>query len=155
MAIISSSMCRRLHRRRNANPRGSESPVRARITYARTVSHEKRAARRIVPAVVSKRVLLGRTGVLRALSLVNALDPIARSYRTDKGSGQHGYTTHYARHLASRRFDRNLVFEIGVGGYGDPKAGGDSLRMWRDYLVRSRIVGVDIEEKECRCWGHG
>jgi hypothetical protein len=34
--------------------------------------------------VVSKRVLLGRTGVLRGLSLVNALDPVARFYRTDK-----------------------------------------------------------------------
>ena len=55
----------------------------------------------------------------------------------------------YACHLGSRRLKRNLVFEIGVGGFEDPCLGGESLRMWRDYFIRSRIVGIDIIEKHC------
>jgi hypothetical protein len=40
-----------------------------------------------------------------------------------------------------------LVLEIGVGGYESERAGG-SLRVWRDYFLRSRIVGVDLHPKQ-------
>src|SRR4051794_26722109 len=95
----------------------------------------------------SRRSLVGAAGVLQCLTLVNALDPIARFYGTDKASGYHWYTRHYARHLRNRRFKKNLVFEIGVGGRKGASSGGASLRPWRDSLVRSHIVGIDIEEK--------
>ena len=101
----------------------------------------------------SRRDAFGSTGVLRCLTLVNALDPLARFYRTDKATGYHSYTRYYACHFASRRLKRNLVFEIGVGGWSYPRSGGESLRMWRDYLVRSRIVGIDIDEKQCEHLG--
>ena len=102
----------------------------------------------------SRRDAFGSTGVLGILGLLGALDPLARFYRTDKASGYHAYTRYYAHHLASRRLRPNLVFEIGTGGFGSAHLGGESLRMWRDYLPRSRIVGIDIEEKHCAHLGH-
>src|SRR5262245_51598009 len=119
----------------------------------RGISYSERRLRRAtdqdVLMALSRRDILGYTGALRPLGVVNALDPLARFYRTDKASGYHAYTRFYTRHLGPRRLRRNLFFEIGVGGYDDPRSGGASLRMWRDYLVRSRIVGIDIEEKQC------
>lgn len=64
---------------------------------------------------------------------------------TDKET--HDYCRWYDRHLRPRRYRRNRVLEIGIGGYDDPEVGGGSLRVWRDYLPRSVIVGFDIEEK--------
>jgi hypothetical protein len=58
---------------------------------------------------------------------------------TDKR--QHGYLPYYERHLGPRRLRTEVAYEIGVGR-------GGSLRMWRDYLVRSSIVGIDIEPKD-------
>ncbi|WP_188450348.1 hypothetical protein [Knoellia flava] len=45
-----------------------------------------------------------------------------------------------------------MVFEIGVGGYSSLTPGG-SLAVWRDYFLRSRIVGLDIEDKTVRLGG--
>lgn len=67
--------------------------------------------------------------------------------RTDKLS--HGYDRYYVRHLSSRRLSAMRVLEIGVGGYKRPRPGG-SLAVWRDYLSRSRIVGLDISDKNVR-----
>jgi hypothetical protein len=39
------------------------------------------------------------------------------------------------------------VLEIGVGGYEYSELGGSSLRMWRSYFPKSRIVGIDIYDK--------
>lgn len=58
----------------------------------------------------------------------------------------HDYTRYYDRHLRPRRWRRNRVLEIGVGGYESPLPGG-SLRVWRDYFVRSRVVGFDLQPK--------
>lgn len=33
------------------------------------------------------------------------------------------------------------------GGYGDPNAGGNSLRMWKAYFPYSRIYGLDLYDK--------
>ncbi|EAP99615.1 O-methyltransferase I [Janibacter sp. HTCC2649] len=78
----------------------------------------------------------------------NALNLLVRLYGdTDKLS--HGYLPHYETHVGPRRFDSMLVFEIGVGGYESLTPGG-SLAVWRDYFFRSRIVGLDIEDKLVR-----
>lgn len=60
---------------------------------------------------------------------------------------QHGYCQWYERHLAPRRDEPLRLLEIGVGGYKDPDEGGQSLRMWRDYLPKATIVGVDLFSK--------
>ncbi|MFF5103861.1 hypothetical protein [Streptomyces sp. NPDC000134] len=61
--------------------------------------------------------------------------------------GLHYYTPHYERHFGPLR-DRPLtIVELGIGGYGDPAAGGASLRMWKRYFPRAVIHGVDIFDK--------
>ena len=39
------------------------------------------------------------------------------------------------------------MLEIGVGGYSNPNAGGESLRMWKKYFLFGRIFGLDIYDK--------
>lgn len=73
------------------------------------------------------------------------LTELARKYGTDKIDG-HTYTPIYERYFAD--LQPNLVFEIGVGGYGDPHKGGASLRMWRDYFPTAQIISLDIHPKE-------
>ncbi|MET9935158.1 MULTISPECIES: class I SAM-dependent methyltransferase [unclassified Streptomyces] len=61
--------------------------------------------------------------------------------------GLHYYTPHYERHFAPLR-DRPLtIVELGIGGYGDPAAGGASLRMWKRYFPRALVHGVDVFDK--------
>lgn len=94
-----------------------------------------------------------RAGV--GLGLLNAPGRIGLLYGgTDKV--WHGYMTYYRQHLRRRRLKRNLLFEVGVGGvprrddragYTHPQPGG-SLALWRDYLPRSTIVGIDLHPKD-------
>ncbi len=96
--------------------------------------------------------------VSRAIISVRArrksdLDALARYYDTDKSSQHHGYTGVYQRHFRTRRTGVRSVLEIGVGGIKswegfDTTAGGQSLRMWRDYFPNAEIIGVDINEKD-------
>jgi Methyltransferase domain len=75
----------------------------------------------------------------------NAPEWLGRHYNgTDKL--EHGYLPYYSTHFRSMRFRRMLVFEIGVGGYDNVAAGG-SLQLWRDYLIRSTIIGLDVHHK--------
>ncbi|MEP7112845.1 MAG: hypothetical protein ABI862_06240 [Ilumatobacteraceae bacterium] len=72
---------------------------------------------------------------------------------TDKST--HGYAQAYGRHLSALRYRTNRVLEIGVGGWTPTDhfrhvEPGGSLRVWRDYLPRSIIVGLDIEHKNVR-----
>jgi hypothetical protein len=67
----------------------------------------------------------------------------------DTDKGRHGYLPGYVEHLGPRRRRPNRVLEIGVGGYRARQPGG-SLRVWRDYLPRSVIVGLDISDKDVR-----
>jgi hypothetical protein len=84
------------------------------------------------------------------LGTVNQPAALAVMYGgTDKGT--HGYMPHYARHLGPRRLHRNTVWEIGVGGY-DSRHPGGSLAIWRDFLIRSVIIGIDIYDKDI-AWG--
>lgn len=82
-------------------------------------------------------ILLFRRGDLVALATLHG---------TDKWNA-HWYCRHYARHFGALRGRALTLLEIGVGGYKDPAAGGESLRMWKDYFPRATIAGMDIEDK--------
>jgi 8-demethyl-8-alpha-L-rhamnosyltetracenomycin-C 2'-O-methyltransferase len=90
--------------------------------------------------------------VQRVLQVLDREEPadltgLAVRYGTDKWSALHRYTPHYQRHLGPLRDRRLTVLEIGIGGFGDPAAGGRSLRMWKHYFPRAIIYGMDIEDK--------
>jgi hypothetical protein len=95
-----------------------------------------------------RRAAVGATRVLTFLSLTNSFDLLARFYRTDKSSLGNDYSTHYVRHLGPKRFEKSLLVEIGVGGDRYRHAGGNSLHVWRDYLPRATIVGLDFFAKD-------
>ena len=57
------------------------------------------------------------------------LTDLAIQHQTDKW-GSHSYTPHYEHHFNHLRDEPINLLEIGVGGYQDPQAGGNSLRMW-------------------------
>lgn len=80
------------------------------------------------------------------LGLINRLDLTGRLY-LDSDKAQHDYLTHYRRHLGPLRYRANTLLEIGVGGY-DSRTPGGSLRIWRDSLPFSRIIGVDLHDKQ-------
>src|ERR1700709_1714788 len=95
-----------------------------------------KAARRLIATVARAT----RSGVVLPLGAT------VRLYgSTDKAA--HGYVPGYVEHLRGRRWQANRVLEIGVGGYGERRPGG-SLRVWRDHLPRSAIVGFDINDKD-------
>ena len=74
------------------------------------------------------------------------LTELARRFRTDK-AGLHHYTLHYARHLGHLRDSSFALLELGVGGYARQGTGGASLRMWKAFFPKARVVGLDIEDK--------
>lgn len=75
------------------------------------------------------------------------LNELARSYLTDKWGGVHWFTGIYERHLREFRDLPVRILEIGVGGYGHPVYGGESMRMWKRYFHRGLIFGTDIFDK--------
>lgn len=89
-----------------------------------------------------------RSVLKRILSLFPAnakLTILAIKHGTDKLT--HGYAPHYERYFSTLRLKRLNILEIGIGGYRDPKAGGESLRLWKDYFPNSMIHGIDIHDK--------
>lgn len=108
-----------------------------------------RRARRLRKALDNSRALdrLSAVGALRPLSWVGALDVLAQAYGTDKSSRYNGYTRWYTRHLGDLRGEPVTLIELGVGGYARSDRGGRSLRMWRDYMRKARVFGVDVYEK--------
>lgn len=76
----------------------------------------------------------------------NDLNQLARLFGSDKW-GAHWYTPHYQRYFAPLRKKRLNVLEIGIGGYAQSHSGGASLRMWKAYFRKSRIVGIDLYDK--------
>lgn len=76
------------------------------------------------------------------------LNRIAQIHRTDKYMiGRHTYTPIYMEHFKKFQFRRNVILEIGVGGYNSPISGGNSLRMWKNYFPFSKIFGIDVFDK--------
>lgn len=74
------------------------------------------------------------------------LSYLARLYRTDKW-GSHWYTRHYQRYFEELKKKRLNILEVGVGGYQNVNCGAESLRMWKAYFRKSRIVGIDLYDK--------
>lgn len=74
------------------------------------------------------------------------LPALAAYFGTDKW-GSHWYARHYQTHFAPLRRKRLRILEIGVGGYGDPQQGGESLRMWKAYFPNASICGLDVVDK--------
>ncbi len=74
------------------------------------------------------------------------LTKLGRIFRTDKAIGHH-YTPHYMTHLRRFRHKKIRLLEIGVGGYENPKRGGNSLRMWKHYFPFAKIFSLDIYDK--------
>ena len=74
------------------------------------------------------------------------LKTLATVHATDKWNS-HWYAPHYERHFAPWRSKAVRLLEIGIGGYEDPKAGGQSLRMWKQFFPHGTIVGLDLYDK--------
>ena len=74
------------------------------------------------------------------------LNRLALFYNTDKW-GRHWYTQHYQRYFRPFKRKRLNLLEIGVGGGEHADSGGESLRMWKAYFRKGRIVGIDICDK--------
>jgi len=65
---------------------------------------------------------------------------------TDKGC-HHKYAKHYQTHFSKFKNKKIKLLEIGVGGYGDWKEGGLSLKMWKAYFSKAIIYSFDIYDK--------
>lgn len=76
------------------------------------------------------------------------LNHLAIKYGTDKSSKHHGYADIYETYLSPLKDAEISLLEIGIGGYDFPNKGGNSLRMWREYFTKARIVGIDIYKKD-------
>jgi demethylmacrocin O-methyltransferase len=76
----------------------------------------------------------------------NDLSRLALLFQTDKW-GSHWYTQHYQRYLQAIRHKPLNVLEVGVGGFKHREWGGQSLRLWKAYFRKGRIVGIDIYDK--------
>ncbi len=63
------------------------------------------------------------------------LECLAYKYDTDKGS--HGYCPHYERFIGDMRNLPITMIEIGV-------ASGNSMRMWREWMPKATIYGMDM-----------
>jgi hypothetical protein len=78
--------------------------------------------------------------IQRTVERAAAGSPAALSilFDTDKGPKHHNYTDHYRRFFRHLRFRRLTLLEIGI-------LDGGSLRLWRRFLPRAMIVGIDLK----------
>ena len=65
------------------------------------------------------------------------LDAIGLRHGTDKASSEHNYLSFYEMFFSDLKEEDISLLEIGV-------LGGASLRTWRDYFTKAKIVGADI-----------
>ncbi len=70
------------------------------------------------------------------------LDDLGRTEGTDKNADYHNYLHIYEFFLKDLKDKNVLLLELGVFH-------GESLRMWKKYFSRGRIIGVDID-KNCQ-----
>ncbi|RAI85583.1 class I SAM-dependent methyltransferase [Algoriphagus yeomjeoni] len=76
----------------------------------------------------------------------NDLKYAAQVFHSDKFH-VHNYIPYYVHFFSSLRKKKNRILEIGIGGYDDPKLGGASLRLWKNYFSNSQIFGIDLYDK--------
>ncbi|MFO1487591.1 MAG: class I SAM-dependent methyltransferase [Verrucomicrobiota bacterium] len=88
-----------------------------------------------------------RLNGVKSFFLQRDLKRLAVLHGTDKW-GDHWYVQHYARHFERLRKKEVTLLEIGIGGYENSRRGGGSLRMWRSYFRRGKIVGLDFHNKQ-------
>lgn len=69
-------------------------------------------------------------------------------YENAKWGETHRFAQHYQKHFSPLRLKKLKILEIGVGGYDNPKVGGESLRMWKQYFPNSMIYGIDYVDKK-------
>ena len=81
----------------------------------------------------------GRRASWAATRGEKTLDQLALWHGADKSSAGHDFAVLYERYVQPRRRETLTILEIGVWR-------GASLRTWRDYFPRGRIVGLDLEE---------
>lgn len=79
---------------------------------------------------------------------MSGLNDIALKHGCDKSSKHHDYCKVYERYFDRLRNEPVNLLEIGYGGYDDPNAGGESARMWSEYLPNAQIVITDIHHKD-------
>ncbi|MDD5165095.1 MAG: class I SAM-dependent methyltransferase [Candidatus Pacebacteria bacterium] len=70
---------------------------------------------------------------------MKTLDEIALKYGTDKSSRKHNYTKLYAAYFEALRDKPITILEIGI-------ANGHSLLTWKEYFIKAKLVGADIED---------
>lgn len=99
-----------------------------------------------IEAPVRRIINKPHTRSLIGFLLRNNLSRLALVCGTDK-QGPHQYAQHYQHHFEPVRRKKLNILEIGIGGYKNPKRGGESLRMWKAYFPKSRIFGIDIYDK--------
>jgi len=70
---------------------------------------------------------------------MNVLDELGKLYGTGKSSEVHNFCEKYDKYLPFKRYDKIKILEIGV-------LNGQSLKMWKDWYINCKIVGIDIDE---------
>lgn len=76
-----------------------------------------------------------------------SLNEIGIKYNTDKSSEHHDYCKVYEQYLTPIRNASFTLLELGIGGYEFPEKGGNSARMWREWLPNARIITTDNRPK--------
>lgn len=94
----------------------------------------------------NRRALRRKLNAFKAYFVSYDLSKLGFMFGTDKIEG-HNYTVHYMSHFKKYRLKRIKLLEIGVGGYDNPLAGGNSLRMWKHYFPFGKIFSLDIYDK--------
>lgn len=84
---------------------------------------------------------------VRAFAYRGDLIRLGICFETDKW-GAHWYLQHYQRHFCDLQKKPLNLLEIGIGGYKQPDAGGNSLRTWKAYFPQANIYGIDIYDKK-------
>ncbi len=77
------------------------------------------------------------------------LDALAKKHGTDKSSDHHNYAVIYDAYFFPVRFrnPKANLLELGYGGHESPGLGGESARMWLEYLPEGTITVIDNKPK--------
>ena len=76
----------------------------------------------------------------------NSLQKIGECTGSDKVYG-HNFIPIYEFYFKSLRRKPLNILEVGIGGYAEPKSGGESLLMWSEYFKNAKIIGADLFKK--------
>lgn len=126
------------------SPAQESDRTRSREQRKRVIRFKAALRRRLSPSAYRRFVRAARAAA--GWWYRNHLNQLAMIFGSDKW-GSHWYTQHYQSYFWPLRRRPLNVLEIGVGGYADGAAGAESLRMWKAFFRKSRIVGIDLEDK--------